>query len=91
MNIKEQFLHQKFQAQAYVKFKITAHKSNQKVHLELNDKIRVLNCYDQGTFARKLASQFNSNKNQINDIVKNKEDSQKKYEDFKNHGIKRFL
>ena len=50
---------------------------------------KVLNFHDQRTPAKKLASQFNSCKNEINNIVKKKENLLKNYEDLKCRRIKR--
>ena len=57
--------------------------------MDLNDKIKVIHYHYLVTSVRKLASQFNCNKNQINNILKNKENLLKEYEDFKNRWIKR--
>ncbi|XP_042912235.1 tigger transposable element-derived protein 4-like [Parasteatoda tepidariorum] len=66
-----------------------APKPSKRLHLDLSDKIKVLNYHDRGTSTRNLASQFNCSKNQIKNVVKNKESLLKECEDFKNRGIKR--
>ena len=63
-------------------------KPSKRVHLDSNIKIKVLTFHDQETSARKLVSQFNCCKNQINSIIKYKENLLKDCEDFKSPEIK---